>query len=87
MAAHSAGHPVIVAGDFNLHLEDEPDATIYQRLVDEAGLTDVCDFLSCPGPLQIEKALFRSTAGVTLEPLSDHPALAVRFRWSFGPGT
>jgi hypothetical protein len=103
MAAHSAGRPVIVTGDFNLHLEDEPDATIYQRLIDEAGLTDVCDFLSCPGPLQIEKALFRSNAEVTLEPLtwrleddvfirddleplSDHPALAVRFRWSSVPG-
>jgi len=103
MALHSVGRPVIVAGDFNLHLEDEPDATIYQRLIDEGGLSDVCDFLSCPGPLQIEKALFRSSGAVTLEPLSwrleddvfirddleplsDHPALAVRFRWSVVPG-
>ncbi len=101
MAIHSVGRAVIVAGDFNLHLEDEPDATQYQRLIDDGGLTDSCDALSCAGPLQIEKVLFRSNADVTLtpltwsledavferedlEPLSDHPALAVRFRWSRG---
>jgi len=99
MAIHSDGRAVIVAGDFNLHVEDEPDGTQYQRLIDEGGLTDSCDFLSCAGPLQIEKVLFRNDAEVSLtpltwsledsvfiredlEPLSDHPALAVRFGWS-----
>lgn len=99
MALHSAGRPVIVAGDFNLHVEDEPDATQYRRLLDEGGLTDSCEALSCPGPLRIEKVAFRAGEGVELtalswrletdvfvrddgEPLSDHPALAVRLRWS-----
>jgi endonuclease/exonuclease/phosphatase family metal-dependent hydrolase len=99
MAAHSAGRAVIVAGDFNLHIEDEPDATQYQRMVDEGGLADACEFLSCPGPFQIEKVLFRGSDDVELtaltwsledsvflrddlEPLSDHPALAVRFAWA-----
>lgn len=99
MALHSTGRAVIVAGDFNLHVEDEPDATQYQRLIDEGGLIDTCAFLSCPGPFQIEKVLFRDGAGADLtaltwsledsvfvredlEPLSDHPALAVRFAWA-----
>jgi endonuclease/exonuclease/phosphatase family metal-dependent hydrolase len=99
LTLHSAGRAVVVAGDFNLHLEDEPDGTQYQRLVSEGGLTDACDFLACPGPLQIEKVLFRGSDDVELtaltwrlendvfvrddmEPLSDHPALAVRFRWA-----
>jgi hypothetical protein len=98
-ALHSAGRSVIVAGDFNLHVEDEPDATQYRRLQDEGDLTDSCEALSCPGPLLIEKGAFRAGDGVELtalswrletdvfvrddgKPLGDHPALAVRLRWS-----
>jgi hypothetical protein len=61
---------VIVGGDFNLHTDEEPDATQYQRLLDEAGLTDVCASLACPEPARIDKFAFRSAAGVTLTPLS-----------------
>lgn len=98
MAEHSAGRAIIAAGDANLHIEDEPDGTQYQRLLDEGGFTDACDVIGCPDPTRIEKAFFRSSDTVTLtalswrleddvfvreddEPLSDHPALNVRFRW------
>jgi hypothetical protein len=69
MADFSAGRPVIVGGDFNLHTDEEPDATQYQRLLDEAGLVDVCAALACPEPERIDKFAFRSASAVTLEPL------------------
>jgi len=98
--AFSAGRPVIVGGDFNMHTDGEPDASQFQRLLADAGLLDVCAALSCPQPGRIDKFLFRSTADLTIEPLSwrfetdvfvdgmgeplsDHDALAVRFRWTF----
>jgi len=65
----SAGRPVIVGGDFNLHTDEEPDATQYQRLLDETGLTDVCAALACPSPERIDKFAFRSGGNVSLEPL------------------
>jgi hypothetical protein len=97
--SHSAGRPLLVAGDFNLHTDTEPDATQYARLLAETGLSDVCDTVGCPDPGAIEKVAFRSGGAVTLAPLSwrfeddvfvrdgnvplsDHPALAVRFGWS-----
>jgi hypothetical protein len=70
IAQHSAGRPVIMGGDFNLHTDEEPDATQYQRLLDEAGLVDVCAALACPQPGRIDKFAFRSAGNVTLTPLS-----------------
>jgi hypothetical protein len=101
IAVHSAGRAVIVGGDFNLHTEDEPDATTFARLLDLAGLTDACAALSCPEN-RIDKFLFRANDTVTLdvlswsnesaifedgagEPLSDHDPVAVRFAWSVAP--
>lgn len=69
---HSVGRAVIVGGDFNLHTDTEPDSTYFQRLLSEAGLTDVCAFLGCPQPGRIDKFLFRSSASVTLTPTSWH---------------
>jgi hypothetical protein len=66
----SAGRPVIVGGDFNLHTDEEPDSTQFQRLLAETGLSDVCATLACPEPGRIDKFLFRSSAGLTIEPLS-----------------
>jgi hypothetical protein len=66
----SAGRPVIVGGDFNLHTDAEPDATQFQRLLTETGLQDVCATLGCPQPGRIDKFLFRSSAAVTLTPQS-----------------
>jgi endonuclease/exonuclease/phosphatase family metal-dependent hydrolase len=70
MAANSAGNAVIVGGDFNLHTNDEPDSTIFQQLLTDTGLVDVCAFLSCPSPGRIDKWLFRSSAGITITPQS-----------------
>ena len=67
---YSAGRAVIVGGDFNLHTDEEPDSTQFQRLLAETGLSDVCATLSCPQPGRIDKFLFRSGGGVTLAPLS-----------------
>lgn len=107
---HSAGHAVLLAGDTNLHTwttpdpdhpEGEGDLAIWQAFLERTGLTDVCDAIECEDPSAIDKAAFRSDAGVTLEPLShdnptdvfvrddgeplsDHPPLAVTFRWAGG---
>jgi hypothetical protein len=97
--ASSAGRPILVGGDFNLHTNVEPDSSQFQRLLAETGLQDVCATLACPSPGRIDKWLFRSSAQVTITPLSwnfetdvfvrdgnvplsDHEALAVRFRWA-----
>ena len=68
--ANSAGHPVIVGGDFNLHTNEEPDSTQFNRLLSETGLVDVCAALGCPQPGRIDKFLFRSSDDLTLTPLS-----------------
>jgi hypothetical protein len=70
IATFSVDRAVIVGGDFNLHTDREPDATIFQRLLTEAGLTDVCAALACPEPGRIDKFTFRSGGGVTITPLS-----------------
>jgi len=67
---YSAGRAVIVGGDFNLHTDGEPDATIFQRLLAQASFTDACAALSCPDPGRIDKFLFRSNGTVTITPLS-----------------
>ena len=68
--AFSAGRAVIVGGDFNLHTDGEPDASQYAGLQATTGLTDVCAALGCAAPGRIDKFLFRSSAGLTIEPLS-----------------
>jgi endonuclease/exonuclease/phosphatase family metal-dependent hydrolase len=68
--AFSAGRPLIVGGDFNLHTDSEPDATQFQRLLVETGLVDVCAALACPEPGRIDKFLFRGSDALELVPLS-----------------
>jgi hypothetical protein len=70
MDTFSVGQPVIVGGDFNLHADEEPDATQLQRLYAEGNLVDVCDALACPEPERIDKLLFRSSPALTITPLS-----------------
>jgi hypothetical protein len=70
--SHSAGRPVIVGGDFNLHTDAEPDGSQFLRLLAETGVQDVCATLSCPEPGRIDKFLFRSEGAVTLTPLTWH---------------
>lgn len=67
---HSAGRAVIVGGDFNLHTDEEPDSSQFQRLLAEAELTDVCAALDCPEPGRIDKFLFRSSDAVEITPTS-----------------
>ena len=68
--ANSVGRAVIVGGDFNLHTNGEPDSSTYQRLIDEAGMIDVCATLGCPEPGRIDKFAFRSGDTVSLRPIS-----------------
>ena len=68
----STGQALIVGGDFNLHSDTEPDSTQFQRLLNKAGLTDVCTPLNCSEPGRIDKFLFRSSVAVTLTPTSWH---------------
>lgn len=70
MGDYSAGQAVIVGGDFNLHTDEEPDSTTFERLLAEGGLTDVCRALGCPQPGRIDKFLFRSSERITIEPTS-----------------
>jgi|SRR5680860_1762228 len=69
MAKESAGRAVIVGGDFNLHLDEDPDADQFAELVTAVNLTDVCTELECDEPNRIDKVLFRSGGGVTITPL------------------
>jgi len=70
MAEASAGRAVIVGGDFNLHTDEEPDASQYARFLAEGGLTDACAALACPEPQRIDKLAFRSGGGVEIEAAS-----------------
>ena len=70
MQSHSVGRPIIVGGDFNLHTDEEPDATQYARLLAENDLSDVCDTLACPQPGRIDKFAFRSAGAVAITPLT-----------------
>ncbi|MCW5893191.1 MAG: endonuclease/exonuclease/phosphatase family protein [bacterium] len=70
MNGYSAGRPVIIGGDFNLHTNTQPAGSQYARLLSEAGLTDVCAAVGCPSPSRIDKFAFRSGGKVTLTALS-----------------
>jgi len=96
IADRSAGKAVIVGGDTNMKGEDEEHL---QRLLDEAGLTDVCRALDCGEELRIDRVMFRSGEDVAIEAktwgidpifvdaegvdLSDHEAIGVTLAWSF----
>jgi exonuclease III len=68
--AYSTGRAVIVGGDFNLHIEDEPDGTTFALLLDGAELTDACAELGCAEPDRIDKFLYRGNAAIMLTPTS-----------------
>lgn len=80
MAERSDGRPVIIAGDMNLHLEPDHDRVdidtpIWEDFLAETGLTDVCDVVECDLPGAIDKAAFRSDAGIEIEPLHQRFAI------------
>jgi endonuclease/exonuclease/phosphatase family metal-dependent hydrolase len=91
IAQTSAGHAVIVAGDTNMKVTDEPT---FQKLLAGASLECACRKLSCPEPERIDRVLFRSSATLALtaknvvvesfvdasgKPLSDHEPVSATF--------
>jgi len=65
--ANSAGHAVIVGGDFNLNPSDAVDGPVLAKLLVDADLTDVCAVRDCSAdPDAIDRLLFRSGDDVTL---------------------
>lgn len=80
MASHSAGRPVVLAGDTNLHVDrvhpdsgasgSIDDAAIWDRFLASTGLTDTCAELLCAQWDSIDKAAYRDGPGVDLTPLS-----------------
>jgi hypothetical protein len=71
MADYSAGRPIIVGGDFNLHTDEEPDATVYDIFLDATGLTDTCEVVDCGDDAdEIDKFAFRSGAAIELAALT-----------------
>ncbi|HEX6417865.1 MAG TPA: endonuclease/exonuclease/phosphatase family protein [Acidimicrobiales bacterium] len=82
----SAGRPVILGGDTNLHTAgDHPDAAggadteIWEAFLARTGLTDACTATGCDEPGAIDKIAYRSGDGVTLTATS-HDFPRARFR-------
>ena len=85
---------MIVAGDFNLHGDQEPDIINLNLLKDELNIVDACEVLEC-GDDRIDRVFFRSGPRIEIEaltweipdhfidangaPLSDHDPIHVRF--------
>ena len=71
IAGHSAGRPIIVGGDFNLHTDEEPDSTVYDTFLAATGLTDTCEVVDCGADAdQIDKFAFRSGGDIELTALT-----------------
>lgn len=67
----SEGRAVIVGGDFNVRRRRPSDAEAFDSLRERTGLTDVCEVLDCgDDDDEVDKFLFRSGGGVTIEPLT-----------------
>lgn len=71
--ANSAGRPIILAGDTNLHTDlehedaaDGEDIEIWERFLEATGLTDACTATDCGDEGRIDKVAFRSDGGVEL---------------------
>lgn len=71
IAKHSKGHAVILGGDTNLHIEDDPenpqdvaDAKIWSTFLEATGLTDSCDPADCDDTPRIDKFAYRSGGGL-----------------------
>lgn len=85
--AHSAGRPIILGGDTNLHTAGNhpdgsggADAAIWQAFLARTGLVDTCTTaVGCTSPGSIDKLAVRDGAGVTLEATA-HSFPTDRFR-------
>jgi endonuclease/exonuclease/phosphatase family metal-dependent hydrolase len=69
IAESAPGRALIVAGDFNLHLDRDPDGLQFSQLLLDTGLIDVCTELNCSEPNRIDKVLIRSNSDVTITAL------------------
>jgi hypothetical protein len=74
VADHSDGRAVILAGDTNLHTDDEhpdggggADTEIWEAFLEATGLTDACAATGCADTGAIDKLAHRSDGGVELE--------------------
>lgn len=71
LAERSDGRAVIIGGDWNLHTDEEPDATQFADFLAETGLVDVCEEIDCGADGdEIDKVVFRSSGDVVLTPTS-----------------
>ena len=72
---HSAGRPVIIGGDTNLHTEAvggrTEDKQVWADFQDSTGVTDVCSVLDCGSDAgAIDKFAFRTSRRLSLEPVT-----------------
>jgi hypothetical protein len=71
LAKQPADRPVIIGGDWNLHTDEEPDATQFADFLATTGMSDVCGSVDCGNDGDvIDKVVFRSTDDVKLTPTS-----------------
>lgn len=73
ISEHSKGHAIILGGDTNLHIEEDPenpqdvaDAKIWATFLDATGLTDSCDPDECDDTPRIDKFAYRNGDSVEL---------------------
>ncbi len=89
--AHSAGRPIILGGDTNLHTAgDHPDSSgaadgqVWQAFLARTGLVDTCTAaVGCTSPGSIDKIAVRNGGGITLEATS-HAFPRARFKDAAG---
>jgi endonuclease/exonuclease/phosphatase family metal-dependent hydrolase len=71
LAERSEGRAVIIGGDWNLHTDEEPDATQFAEFLAETDLNDVCEEIDCGADAdEIDKIVYRSSRDVVLTPLT-----------------
>jgi endonuclease/exonuclease/phosphatase family metal-dependent hydrolase len=63
---HSADHPMIIGGDFNLRTLSGPGTRQWKRLLHGLGLQDACAALSCAQPGRVDRFVFRSGPALRL---------------------
>jgi hypothetical protein len=71
MADYSAGRPIIVGGDFNLHSNQPGDGAVWAQFLAANDLHDTCEVVACGADIgAIDKFAFRDGGGITLTALT-----------------
>jgi len=97
LTSQADGQALLVAGDTNLHGDAPEDAQVLADFLTSTGLEDSCELLDC-GEDHIDRILVRPSETIAVEPLewgeaeefvtdsgeplSDHPAIRARLRWT-----